>query len=574
MQLAEQTLRNYPGPGLSDAEHNTWCEAENERLDQLFVESQNIARAHPEWFDDVEEPIKSQIIEIRDKTEWPSVCWRTGHVMRVDRVPEPEIADDFVRLVMTHIDAENSAREFDEMITAAQLGRHALRASVQRSLKSFTDFDRSAKTSEPDSTNPDNVRVFLKMENTDLRWNDWHQRIEIRETSSWATGRKELPWVALTDATIGRLMTLAGDSQYRFRPSEQLFRRAIEAIAREALFDPIVDYLADAEAKWDGVPRLATWLSQACGVPCDIYHQAVGKNVIGGMVKRARQPGAKHDEVMVLIGDQGTYKSTLCRALAWRDEFFTDSVAFDGSPQNLVPQLFGKWVVELGELDGMTNRETSFVKRFISAQADNVTLKYKAIAMDYARRCIFIGTSNDDRVLRDTTGNRRFLPVRVEQQINVKWVRENFDQIFGEAAAMHTAGATFEIPADVIPQAREHQDAARAGADYETFLDHWFSGDQPTLVAAADIAALLKEAVGRSVPANKYGTAMKRLGFVDGTVRLGGKPTWCWRRGQADQKNIVTLHRDNNGRLAPVQRSPFMPAVVSPFPLPGQNAVL
>jgi len=538
------------------------CELQNDRRDALFVEARRIAREHPEWLAALKEPAHSQFKFIIDNDTYPVIV--RGRVIRIDLVPQ--LDDEFVEWVVQCI---NWSKEMDQLIVDCNLNAEALHNAVSRNVSTLSTFQCDAKGT-PDYSNPDNVRVFLKMQDVLLRWNDWHQRIEIRERSSWETLRRELPWAPLTDATIGRLMTLAGDSQHRFRPSEQLFRRATEAIARETVFDPIVDYLAEVEAKWDGVPRLATWLSAACGVPCDIYHQAVSKNVLGGMVKRARQPGAKHDEVMVLIGAQGTYKSTLCRALAWQDEFFTDSVAFDGSPQNLVPQLFGKWLVELGELDGMTNRETSFVKRFISAQADNVTLKYKAIAADYARRCIFIGTSNDDRVLRDATGNRRFLPVRVERQIDVNWVRENLDQLLGEAAAMHTAGATFEISSDVIPQAREHQDAARAGADFETFLEHWFDGDQPTLVAAADVAALLREATGRSVPANKYGTTMKRLGFVDGTVRIGGRPTRAWRRGAADPTHLVALHRNGNGQLVPVLKPTFTPSLVPKLPLPGR----
>jgi len=548
---------------LIEARHDEACAADNKRRDELFVEARQIAREHPQWLEalrelrrNVEYEIFKQII---DNDTYPVIV--RGQTVRID--PVPQLDDEFVEWVAQCIEWDN---KMNQLLIDVKLGRISLSNSVQKNVRSLSDFQCDAK-GYPDSSNPDNVRVFLKTQNALLRWNEWFQRIEIRETSPWTTGRKEMDWAPLTDATIGRLMTLAGDTDYRFRPSEQLFRRATEAIARETVFDPIVEYLAEAEAKWDRMPRLAIWLSKACGTPCDPYHQAVGKNVIGGMVKRARQPGAKHDEVAILIGAQGTYKSTLCRALAWQDEFFTDSVSFDGSPQNLVPQLFGKWVVELGELDGMTSRETSFIKRFISAQADNVTLKYKAIATDYARRCVFIGTSNDDRVLRDATGNRRFLPVRIERQIDVAWVRENLDQLIGEAAAMQTAGATFEIPADIIPEARNHQEAARAGADFETFLEHWFAGEQPTLVAAADVAALLKEAVGRSVPANKYGATMKRLGFVDGTVRVGGKPTRSWRRGTGAV--TVALHRNGNGHLVPVQRPSFTPTVVESLPLPG-----
>ena len=79
---------------------------------------------------------------------------------------------------------------------------------------------------------------------------------------------------------------------------------------------------------------------------------------------RAREPGCKHDEVMLLSSAaQGMGKSTLCRILALEDEWFTDSVVFDGSPQNVIPQLHGKWCIELSELGNMGRRDAEHVVR-------------------------------------------------------------------------------------------------------------------------------------------------------------------------------------------------------------------
>lgn len=568
MQLSEsnyhaRVFHDAEREAVIEAEFQLECEANNQRLTSLFLEARSIARQHPEWLAGMDARLLVNIKFILDNDTYP-VVWR-GQIVRTDPVPQGD--DEFVAWVIERLNWE---REMHHLEVDVKLSAESLRAAVSQKLFSFTDFVRNGKTGLPDSTNPDNVRVFLRMQQAELRWNDWFQRIEISELEPWGGARKPLPWAAVTDTVVGRLMTQAGDTQYQFRPAEQLFRRTIEAVAREDVYDPVKEYLANAEAKWDGTPRLATWLSRACGTPCDPYHQVVGKNVLGGMVKRAREPGAKHDEVMVLIGAQGTYKSTLCRTVAWRPEFFTDSVAFDGSPQNLVPQLFGKWIVELGELDGMASREVSYLKRFISAQSDNVTLKYKAMAADYERRCVFIGTTNDDRVLRDATGNRRFLPVRIERQIDVEWVRDSLAQLLGEAAAMHSAGANFTIPDEVRPAAQAHQEAARVEADFETHLEAWFGGDDPMLVAAANVAALLKEATGRSVPANKYGITMKRLGFLGATVRIEGKPMQSWVRGSREATHAVTLYRDNAGRLLPTRRAAFVPSVV-PLPMSAKT---
>ncbi len=284
---------------------------------------------------------------------------------------------------------------------------------------------------------------------------------------------------------------------------------------------------------WDRTPRLGIWLTAACGVPCDVYHQAVGRNVIGGMVKRVRHPGAKHDEVMILMGPQGTAKSELCRTLALDDTWFTDSVTFEGSPQNVIPQLFGKLVVELAELDGMAKREVQSIKRFITTQADDVTLKYQTYTSNHARRCIFIGTSNEDAPLVDVTGNRRFLPVRIKGEVNIPWLRANIEQIVAEAAHHESKGADFSIPREIWAVAATHQEAARSVSDIETLLTGWF-GETPftgtAFVSVHDLAQLF-EAAGWKRMESLRNAIMRKLGFRDVNPYIGGNRERGWLRG-------------------------------------------
>jgi hypothetical protein len=88
--------------------------------------------------------------------------------------------------------------------------------------------------------------------------------------------------------------------------------------------------------KWDGTERLDNWLSKAVGCPDDSYHRAVGANLIGGLVKRAREPGAKHDETVIFISDEGKSKSKMCKALALRPEWYIDSLELGSRPQDYI----------------------------------------------------------------------------------------------------------------------------------------------------------------------------------------------------------------------------------------------
>jgi predicted P-loop ATPase len=302
-------------------------------------------------------------------------------------------------------------------------------------------------------------------------------------------------------------------------------------IARQTSYDPVLDWIDGCV--WDGKPRLVTWLHQACGTPLDPYHQAIGRNVIGGIVKRARHPGTKHDEVMILIGKQGCGKSELTKAVAGRPEWHTDSVAFEGRPQDIIPQLHGKLVIELSELDGMHKREAGHIKRFLSTQTDNYTAKYDAFANDHARRCIFIGTCNLEHPLVDDTGGRRFYPVRIPAgtRINIAWLRENLDQLIGEAAALDAAGETFGIPESVWAAAAVVQETARTVSAVEELVLQWFTkpdtpGGSGYFVLSSDIVAALTMA--RQNANAKVGATMKRLGYVHDRPYINGVQTRAW----------------------------------------------
>lgn len=471
---------------------------------------------------------------------------RCTNAMAVLAVAHKDLFDTVKRRI------ENAGRSLKD--SKIKLAAAALEDKVQRAFVKQDAWVWDGK-GLPESDNPDNVVVFLGIIGAEVRWNAWLNRAEIQ-------GFEWPAWCAVDDVAIAKLKMRALRTGTRFRVGNEFLRETLLALAHQSPFDPVLEHINFLT--WDGTPRLSVWLSKTCGVPCDIYHQSVGKNVIGGIVKRARAPGAKHDEVMILIGKQGTMKSAMCRVLALRDDWFTDSVTFDGSPQNTVPQLFGKLVCELAELDGMAKKEVQHIKAFVARQSDNVTLKYKAFASDHARRAIFVGTSNEDSPLVDITGNRRFLPVRVISDINIVWLQENINQLVAEACVLHTAGADFSIPKEVWAIAAEHQEAARSVSDIEARLCEWFAETPHTasaFVATMDLAELCDIANWKGVHAMRNGI-LKRLGFREVTPYIGGVKVRGWLRGpemlprHIERVTRYQIGRTNDGRPRVTIRTP------------------
>jgi hypothetical protein len=460
----------------------------------------------------------------------------------------------------------------------ARAKANAIDEETHHSCISTDNWIRDDKGIEHD--NPDNVVVLLAITGLELRYNAWIERIEVRG----GTGDLAFPdWSRLEDAIVARLMTRAKRTGTRFRPGKDFLWDSIIAEAHRNTFDPALELLDALAAAWDGVPRLASWLSTVCHTPADAYHQAVGINIVGGMVRRMRHPGCKHDTMAVFFGPQGTGKSTMAKLLAGPDDWFTDVVQLGDAAKDLIQSLAGKCVVEIGEMGMRSNATAAHVKAMISRQVDSGRTAYARSVTDRPRRNIFIGTANEDEPLQDPTGNRRFLPVRVESHVDLEWLAANAAQLVGEAARLEAAGTCFDLPREVWAVAAEHQEAARAVSDVEILLNEWFAETPYTAnayVAAADLATLAQLAGWRNSQGGRT-QFMKRLGFTSELVALNGKKTRVWLRASGTVRNTsgavrgavrYVVSTDQAGRpQVTIRQEAVAPGGAAPVPPPPRT---
>lgn len=221
---------------------------------------------------------------------------------------------------------------------------------------------------------------------------------------------------------------------------------AIVQVSIENQYDSAADYLRSL--KWDGVARVDGWLSDTYGTPNDAYHKAVGSNWLKGLVKRIMYPGCQFDYVIVLEGPQGIRKSTSFRVLG-REWHVESNMGTDS--KDFFMQFQGKAIVEFSEGETMNRTETKRMKGIITTNVDRFRPPYGRNTQDFPRRCVFCMTTNQDEYLKDETGNRRYLPVRVLlPKVNIEWLETNRDQLLAEAyeRAINKNESIYEFPDD------------------------------------------------------------------------------------------------------------------------------
>lgn len=216
--------------------------------------------------------------------------------------------------------------------------------------------------------------------------------------------------------------------------SDSAIEKAVAHAARINRFNPVTDYLSSL--RWDGVNRLDSWISEVMGAPTNQYHSLVGRLFLLSMVARAFQPGCQMDTAPVFEGGQGEGKSSAMRILG--GDWYSETPFKIGDKDGYLA-IQGIWLYEIAELDSFNRAETTGIKAFMSNLNDRFRAPYGRRMINAPRRTCFTGTTNQDEYFKDTTGNRRFLPVSCGS-INLSLLRDIRDQLFAEAVHLFSAG--------------------------------------------------------------------------------------------------------------------------------------
>ncbi len=261
---------------------------------------------------------------------------------------------------------------------------------------------------------------------------------------------------------------------YRVNFKKSMITDTAHAVAHELSFHPVRDYFNGL--KWDRSERIPTWLHKYLGAKDDEYSRAVGMKFLIGAVARVMRPGCKMDNVLILEGKQGRWKSTALAAIG--GDWFMDT-PFTLGDKDAYLALRGKLIVEMAELDALGRAEASRAKAFFSSSSDTFRAPYQAWARTVPRQCVFAGTVNHGTYLRDTTGNRRYWPVRVNHAL-LEELRDDRDQIWAEAVARFKDGMPWWVLQEERDTFELEQQLRYVGDAFEQKVGDFLAGKTET----------------------------------------------------------------------------------------------
>ena len=330
---------------------------------------------------------------------------------------------------------------------------------------------------------PSIINSVLILENhPDLKslvFNELADNIELGASIPW---HHDKFWRDVDDAHLNHWIA----TNYGELPTS-VIRDAVDKVADDRHYHPIRNYLS-ALPEWDGVPRLDTLLIDIFGAEDSEYVRAVTRKTLVAAVRRVLQPGCKFDYVLTLVGPQGIGKSTAIATLCG-PEYFTDNLSFNMMrDKQSAENIQGNWIIELGEMAGVSKAEVESVKAFISRQDDKYRASYGRRATPHPRQCVFIGTANQENgFLRDVTGNRRFWIVPTPRRTDMVLDSDYVAQVWAETKVREAEGEPLFLPKELEEAAEAHQLAAMEHDDRQGIVAEYLETPLPDNWESMDI---------------------------------------------------------------------------------------
>ena len=250
----------------------------------------------------------------------------------------------------------------------------------------------------------------------------------------------------------------------------------------------------------------------------DLFYQYLRKWLVG-VVTGWLDPTEVNHEILVLIGEQGCYKTTWFQYLLppeLRRYFYTKTNANRMSRDDLLT-LAQYGVICCEELDTMRPAEMNQLKAAVTMQSIDERAAYAHYHEHRKHIASFCGTGNNVQFLNDPTGNRRWMPFEVESIDNPRENPIDYEGVFAEAFALYQQGFCHWLTRNEMEQLGRHNETFESPMpELEAIQQHFRlpqPGDNTELLTRTEILQTIGCNPALRLDINKIGPAMKKLGF-------------------------------------------------------------
>ena len=285
-----------------------------------------------------------------------------------------------------------------------------------------------------------------------------------------------------------------------------------------------------------------------------LFYQYLKKWLVG-MVASWVDAKVVNNVMLILIGEQGTYKTTWFANLLppqLREYFYTKTdSAMLTKDDRLVLAQYGLMCWE--ELDSMLPKELNKMKGTMTMPAINERRAYGRYHESLPHLASFCGTGNNVQFLSDTTGTRRWLPFEVKSIESPLTSPFDYDGIYAQAYALYRQGFRYWFDHPEIERLQRHNEQFETPCT-ERELVFWYfrppqKGEEGEFMPVGLAMQIVSGQISAKITKEQIGHAFIDLGFERKTfrnvrgyivVRRSTAEIESLRRGLAKEANTHT----------------------------------
>lgn len=336
------------------------------------------------------------------------------------------------------------------------------------------------------------------------------------EASSYEDGKDSLEYKEIDDRFVNSLWCRMSKEQKAVRIGDI---RNVLSSEYVPLFNPFVEYFEQLKP-CDGTTDYISQLASTVHVKGkqSVFAEYFKKWFVGVIASLLDNQTVNH-EILVLIGPQGSYKTTWFNNLLpielQRYFYIKSNNTHITKDDMLTMTEFA--IICLEEIDEMRPAELNQLKALVTMKDVNERMAYAHYKELRHHIASFCGTSNNIHFLSDPTGNRRWLPFEVEYIDNPYDHPVDYETVYAQAYALWKSGFHYWFDSQEVNIINEHNTHFEVpNLEQElilTFFRRPMPGEECIFVTTAYILNRISVGIKQLLSPTKIGIIMKQAGF-------------------------------------------------------------
>ena len=249
-----------------------------------------------------------------------------------------------------------------------------------------------------------------------------------------------------------------------------------------------------------------------------LWHLYLKKWLVG-MVASWLSDDVVNNVILVLIGEQGAYKTTWFNYLLpppLKQYFYTKTNANRMSKDDILT-LAQYALVCCEELDTMRPAELNQLKAAVTMPSIDERAAYAHYHEHRKHIASFCGTGNNTQFLSDPTGNRRWLPFEVESIVSPRDHPFHYEGIYSQALALYKSGFQYWFTKEEIQELNRHNRQFETPHLERELVSLYFrvpkEGENGMFMTSARAIQIVGTGISQKLNPTRVGLSFNELGF-------------------------------------------------------------